>query len=121
MKRVFALLLVVVLLMSVSGCGKARTTDERYESVVVDISSKDGGFYTTYADVEVNYYDGSVASVVVKDPTLLAFQVPDSYDGGATVLSGAEVNQLLTYINNGDTQAAKELLENLCIVDYCPT
>lgn len=130
MKRIISFIMVVIMMIMcmfcVTGCVKnedieLEKADESYESMIVDIESKDGGFYSTYADLTLHYYDGDLSYVTVSTPTLLSFKVPEKYEDGVVIFSGYELNKLIEYVNNGDTKSALEILNELYAIEDCPT
>ena len=131
MKRIISFIIATIMMIMcmfcVTGCAnneniEPEKTDKSYESMIVDIGSKDGGFYSTYADLTLHYYDdGDLSYVTVSSPTLLSFKVPDKYEDGVVVFSGAELNKLIEYVNNGDTESALKILNELYAIEDCPT
>lgn len=139
MKRALAMLVLVCLCIcaTVSGCTYRNTPkeDEYYERICVDIATKDGGFYSTFSDVTIIYYDNVAYNVRISDPTLLAFKVSDTYDGGVCLIDGAEIEQVIQQLTDAksaldemDTETASdyieiilELLRSKAVYDYCPT
>lgn len=89
--------------------------------MIVNIESKDGGFYSTNTDLTLHYYDGDLSHATVSSPTLLSFKVPDKYEDGVVVFSGAELNKLIEHVNNGDTESALKILNELYVIEDCPT
>ena len=89
--------------------------------MIVNIESKDGGFYSTNTDLTLHYYDGDLSHATVSSPTLLSFKVPDKYEDGVVVFSGAELNKLIEYVNNGDTESALKILNELYVIEDSPT
>lgn len=69
--------------------------------MIVNIESKDGGFYSTNTDLTLHYYDGDLSHATVSSPTLLSFKVPDKYEDGVVVFSGAELNKLINFSAGG--------------------
>lgn len=123
---IIATIMMIMCMFCVTGCAKNENielekTDKSYESMIVDIESKDGGFYSTYADLTLHYYDGDLSYVTVSSPTLLSFKVPDKYEDGVVVFSGTELNKLIEYVNNGDTESALKILNELYAIEDCPT
>lgn len=53
--------------------------------MIVNIESKDGGFYSTNTDLTLHYYDGDLSHATVSSPTLLSFKVPDKYEDGGVL------------------------------------
>ena len=113
---------------------KAEETT-KIENAVVDIKTPEGSYYSTYSDVEINYYKGEVSNVFVKNNAILAFSVSDNYNGGVYIIEGADFDQIQNDINsakqaikNGDADLVQKYLDKVSklteqqfVYDYCPT
>lgn len=93
---------------------------ETYDSVCVDVSVHEDGFYSLISNVEIHYYDGGIGYISINDPTLLAFQVSSIYKGGVWMLDldeGQTIMDELTDVSEtlkeqGDSELAGQI-ENL--------
>jgi len=153
MKKIIAILICLCLCVSFAGCTNRSTlsesvdtTDaletsgrvtekenEHYEQVCVDIATKGNGCYSTFSDVTISYYEDKVSYILIKNPTLLAFQVSDQYEGGVCLIDGVELERMIQSLINAkdalsETDAASayidivlEILQSKGIYDYCPT
>lgn len=115
MKKLLSIILVMILLFLTScGTAKPEAADkertEHYEDICVDIGVNEDGYYGTYADVDINYYDGAVSWIYVKDPTLLAFNVSSEYENGVFIMSGTEGDSLVKVLK--ETVEAAEAAGN---------
>ncbi len=124
-KRILALLLVLILMFSLSACAKdqkpaeteSTTTIETttstteptyaddvvksYKQLCVDIGTDNGGSYCMWSDADISYdADGNVYAIYLYDPTLLAFQVSDTFEGGVGVMDGVDVEKVLAILEN---------------------
>lgn len=131
MRKIISIISIVVivttLVLCVPGCGvkensaKHEWTEELHEKVAVDIKSKNGGSYSTYSDITVRYYNGKLTAIFVDSPTLLAFKVPDKYEDGVVIFSGAKLNELIECFNNEDYESALEIINELYAIHDCST
>ena len=93
---------------------------ETYDSVCVDVSAHEDGFYSLISNVEIHYYDGGIGYISINDPTLLAFQVSSMYKGGVWMLDLDEGQTIMDELTNvsetlkeqGDSELAGKI-ENL--------
>jgi len=113
MKRMLAVIMTVILLFSITGCGVSKDAplsseprgetssvaeeptqeivpldDDSYENqeVLVDISVNGDGFYSTYANTKTTVKDGKITEIFIEDPVVLSFQVSSKYGGGVYIL-----------------------------------
>lgn len=153
MKKIIAILICLCLCVSFAGCANKSTPsentdivdahetsesvtkkeDEHYKQVCVDITTKGNGCYSTFSDVKIAYYKDKVSYILIENPTLLAFQVSDRYDGGVCLIDGVELEQMIQSLIDAkdtlnETDAASayidivlEILQSKGIYDYCPT
>lgn len=139
MRKIFALLLALVMLLT--GCGapapatsdtvvsepastEGHTEETVYsEYAVIDIAVNDDGYYCLMGQISVDLFDGEPIAVVIDDPALLAFQVSSQMDGGVYVFKlneGDAVIECLTAVMEeltatGKTELAAEIQEVLDI------
>lgn len=106
------------MVLPLSACGtSADDHAETYDSVCVDVSAHEDGFYSLMSNVEIHYYDGDVRSISVNDPTLLAFQVSSMHKGGVWILDLDEGQTMMdeltdvseTLKEQGDSGLAAEI------------
>lgn len=154
MKKMIAILVCLCLCVSITGCvyrnapseittntdipetseQSTEKEDEYYERICVDISTKGDGFYSTFSDVEIHYYEDDISYILIDNPTLLAFKVSDQYEGGVCLIDGVEVEQMIQNLidakdalGGSDTEVVSyidivlEILQSKGIYDYCPT
>ncbi len=132
MKKLFAVLLVLVLL-TLTACDAApeipgetpsetvtsEVQDEtkNAEHICVDIAVNQSGFYSLFADAELQYHDGEIDCIYITNPALLAFQVSEQFGGGVYLLNldeGEYIVDALTEIANtmkgkGEDNLAEQL------------
>lgn len=120
-KRITALLLVLILMFSLSACASNKNPDKTgsnttietveptsaddtvksYEKVCVDIANNDGGYYCMWADVDISYdTNGDIYGIFLDDPALLAFQVSNTFEGGVGVMNGVDVEKVIAILEN---------------------
>ncbi len=140
MKRIFALILAVIIMIAITGCRsgaveeKTETKDgtESYTSLCIDIGVGESGYYGMWADTELIYENGELASIYLEKPTLLAFSVSERWTDGIAVMSGEELYELIDMLEsmrqtykNEDVQARLlkiiEKLENVAVLTGCST
>lgn len=153
MKKVIAILICICLCISFAGCANRSTLsesveiadvpetseqvtekeDEYYEQVCVDIATEGNGCYSTFSDVTIAYYEDKVSYILIENPTLLAFQVSDRYEGSVCLIDGVELEQMIQSLIDAknalsETDVASayidivlEILQSKGIYDYCPT
>lgn len=122
MKKLFGIVLALIMLITMVGCQNDMTTkaeytvgvdSEEYDYVCVDIA-KDSGYYSLMSKVKVDYYQGEIAGVHVEEPTLLAFKVPDKYTNGIGTIDGNEViemtNRINSYLDENETNEETQRL-----------
>ena len=138
MAKKAALLLLAMLLIALSACGRAATASvtetasaqkgektDHFEKVCVDIAVNDDGYYATYTDMDIHYADGEISWVLIDQPTLLAYEVSSAWDGGICLLSGKESKEMSSALkkakklakNNGDKELLKELEGALSVLE----
>lgn len=94
------------------------------ESVAIDLTTDDGGYYGFMSDVEVSFGDsGEIQYIIVDDPTLLYFQVSDRYPGGAYIMNVEEADAIKSAITavieaTDNAEISDKLKEALEILDY---
>lgn len=138
-RKIIALILGVVLCVSFTACSNQQTdkTEEvtKIDNAVVDIRTPGGSYYSTFSDVEINYYDGEISNIYVNNNAVLAFNVSDAYEGGVYIIQGKDFDQIKTdmdlakeAIANGDLETAQKYIESAldmteqyAVYDYCPT
>lgn len=113
MKRLYALLLVLLIAMPLTACGSEKKPKRTNESVraEVDISIGKEGYYSTVANVDLTYYNGKVSAIIVHDPTLLAYHVSEKWEGGARIYSNAEIQEIIDHLKTLD--GTEEIVERL--------
>ena len=131
MRKIIALIAAFFMILPLSACGtsamETKNTGayeddhtETYDSVCVDVSAHEDGFYSLISNVEIHYYDGGIGYISINDPTLLAFQVPSMYKGGVWMLDLDEGQTIMDELTNvsktlkeqGDSELAGKI-ENL--------
>jgi hypothetical protein len=68
---------------------------EEHENITVGIAVGEEGYYCTFSDVTLEFYEGSVVNIEITDPTLLAFVHSENWDGGYYVYSYTEIQELI--------------------------
>lgn len=127
-KRVFAAVLSLVMVCAVAGCSQqpeegtveafVPTGELSAETVCVDVTANEDGYYSLFADVTVDFGDdGQIQTVSIEDTTLLAFQVSSSYPGGAYIYTGEDMRQLIERLESvasaaGDGET-KDLIQSV--------
>lgn len=112
MKKIIGLWLV--LMLALTACGKTEMpSDVNTEQVCVGIKVGESGYYSTMADVELHYYNGKLTDIKVIDPTLLAFQVSEKWDGGAYIYSYEEISEIIDSLKQYDDPELEELIKAL--------
>lgn len=88
MRKIIAFIAALLMVLPLSACGTSAADDhtETYDSVCVDVSAHEDGFYSLMSNVEIHYYDGGMGYISINDPTLLAFQVSSMDKGGVWML-----------------------------------
>lgn len=112
MKKIFGLILSIILALSLVACAGVQTVnapsenptqsieptnttnDSEYPNMYIFIDDGEGGCYNLWSNGEVIHdeeYDHY--EITIDDPTLLAFKISESrYPGGVGTMSGEEVN-----------------------------
>ena len=138
MKKIFGLILSIILALSLVACAGVQTVnapsenptqsieptntteDSEYPNMYIFIDDGDGGCYSLWSNGEVIHdeeYDHY--EITIDDPTLLAFQISKSrYPGGVGTMSGEEVNAMISSIEtflseNEVDENTKTFIENL--------
>lgn len=96
------------------------------EQVNIMLQTEDG-CVDLFSNVDITEYDGEIISIIINNPTLLAYNVEQ--EDGVAILDGDKLNYMLTcitelYKQNPDNIYAKEIkaiLEDLIVYTYCPT
>lgn len=116
MKKIFGLILSIILVLSLVACAgvstvnapsesptqsiEPTTNDSECPNMTIFIDDGDGGCYSLWSNGEVIYneeYDSY--DIVIDNPTLLAFKISESrYPGGIGTMSGEEVNAMISSI-----------------------
>lgn len=127
-KRVFAAVLSLAMVFTVAGCSKqpeegtveafVPTGEISAETVCVDVTANEDGYYSLFADVTVDFGDdGQIQTVSIEDTTLLAFQVSSRYPGGAYIYTGEDMKQLIerleSAVSTADDSETKDLIESV--------
>ena len=106
------IIIVAALALLLSACGKQAEqpetsdapedagpryeyTTETYNQITVGIAVGEEGYYTAWADAELNYMDGSLVNIDILQPTLLAFRASEKWAGGYMVHSVEEINKTI--------------------------
>ena len=143
MKRIICVLLTLVIFIMLSSCGNQdnvetldanltenttfEQTKEKYDNLCVNITTKGGGDYATFSNVELDYYDGKLSCIYISNPTILSYKVSDTYNGGVCLISGAEIKDILSllndskYIDDESIQKVLEIINSKGIFEYSPT
>lgn len=138
MKKIFGLILSIILTLSLVACAGVQTVnapsenptqsieptstaeDSDIPNMYIFIDDGDGGCYSLMSkgnvihDEEYDYYE-----ITIDDPALLAFKVSESrYPGGVGTMSGEEVNAMISSIEtflteNEIDENTKAFIENL--------
>lgn len=138
MKKIFGLILSIILALSLVACAGVQTVnapsenptqsieptstaeDSDVPNMYIFIDDGDGGCYSLMSkgnvihDEEYDYYE-----ITIDDPALLAFKVSESlYPGGVGTMSGEEVNAMISSIEtflteNEVDENTKTFIENL--------
>lgn len=116
MKKIFGLILSIILALSLVACAGVQTVnapsenptqsiepttnDSEYPNMFIFVDDGDGGCYSLMSkgevihDKEYNSYE-----ITLDDPVLLAFKISESrYPGGIGTMSGEEVNAMISSI-----------------------
>ena len=116
MKKIFGLILSIILVLSLVACAGVQTVnapsenptqsiepttnDSEYPNMYIFIDDGEGGCYNLWSNGEVIHdeeYDHY--EITIDDPTLLAFKISESrYPGGVGTMSGEEVNAMISSI-----------------------
>ena len=88
------------------------------ETVCVDVTANEDGYYSLFADVTVDFGDdGQIQTVSIEDTTLLAFQVSSCYPGGAYIYTGKDMRQLIERLESAASAAGdgetKDLIQSV--------
>lgn len=135
-------LLVVIAMLCMFGCAPEQEIIQEYPTTeptfshyntendyrpCVSINVGNDGFYTMWANADMVYAeDGRLCEIYLYDTTLLAFSVSNRYDGGAAIMSGSEVNDIVSrlqsFIQNNDLSAEEitEISKVLEIMESAP-
>jgi len=119
-KRILSLLFAVLLVMALAGCSTSEDVPEaadgdrteQFSQVCVDVGTDDGGYYAMFSDGEIGYYQDEIAYIYLNDPTLIAFNVSDVYDGGVCTISGAEMAAIIEML-----EAVKSMTEDDAVIE----
>lgn len=127
-KRVFAAALSLAMVFTVAGCSQqpeegtveafVPTGELSAETVCVDVTANEDGYYSLFADVTVDFGDdGQIQTVSIEDTTLLAFQVSSCYPGGAYIYTGEDMRQLIERLESAASAAGdgetKDLIQSV--------
>ena len=88
------------------------------ESVSLDMTLNEDGYYSMFADVTVDFGDdGLIQAVEVDNTALLAFKVSSYYPGGVYLYAGEDMQELIARLKDaagaaGDSEA-KDLIESV--------
>lgn len=116
MKKIFGLILSIILVLSLVACAGVQTVNapsenptqsiepttngSEYPNMYIFIDDGEGGCYNLWSNGEVIHdeeYDHY--EITIDDPTLLAFKISESrYPGGVGTMSGEEVNAMISSI-----------------------
>ena len=138
MKKIFGLILSIILALSLVACAGVQTVnapsenptqsieptstaeDSDVPNMYIFIDDGDGGCYSLMSkgnvihDEEYDHYE-----ITIDNPTLLAFKISESrYPGGVGTMSGEEVNAMISSIEtflseNEVDENTKAFIENL--------
>lgn len=136
MKKIFALILSIILALSLVACAGVQTVnapsetptasiepttnDSEYPNMYIFIDDGEGGCYNLWSNGEVIHdeeYDHY--EITIDDPTLLAFKISESrYPGGIGTMSGEEINAMISSIEtflteNEADENTKTFIESL--------
>lgn len=66
MRKIIAFIAALLMVLPLSACGTSAADDhtETYDSVCVDVSAHEDGFYSLMSNVEIHYYDGGMGRTI---------------------------------------------------------
>lgn len=138
-KKIFAIIFGVLMCLTLAACSSQVSNSneqiEKANDVVVDIKTPDGSYYSTFSDVEIDYYNDEISNIFINNNTILAFSVSDNYDGGVYIIQGKDFDKIKSnmelakeYLKNNNIETAQRLIdeatnltEQYFVYDYCPT
>ena len=127
-KKLIAGLITLAMAATLAGCGQrpeegtveafVPTGEISAESVCLDMTLNEDGYYSMFADVTVDFGDdGPIQAVEVDNTALLAFKVSSYYPGGIYLYAGEDMQELIARLKDaadaaGDSEA-KDLIESV--------
>ena len=127
-KQVFAAALSLAMVFALAGCSQqpeegtveafVPTGEISAETVCVDVTANEDGYYSLFADVTVDFGDdGQIQTVSIEDTTLLAFKVSSRCPGGAYIYTGEDMQRLIEQLGSAATRAGdgetKDLIQSV--------
>lgn len=115
-KIIGVLLLIAVL---VTACGKTepkwedRFTTEDAGRICVGIKVGEEGYYSLWADAEVQYFDGKLDGINPDNLTLLAFKHSENWDGGYYVYDRTEIEEIISILLQSDDKEMQIIADRL--------
>lgn len=127
-RKLIAGLITLAMAATLTGCGQqpeegtveafVPTGEISAESVSLDMTLNEDGYYSMFADVTVDFGDdGLIQAVEVDNTALLAFKVSSYYPGGVYLYAGEDMQELIARLKDaagaaGDSEA-KDLIESV--------
>ena len=120
-RKLIAGLITLAMAATLAGCGQqpeegtveafVPTGEISAESVSLDMTLNEDGYYSMFADVTVDFGDdGLIQAVEVDNTALLAFKVSSYYPGGVYLYAGEDMQGLQQKaIDEMDDEWEKEL------------
>lgn len=101
-RKLIAGLITLAMAATLAGCGQqpeegtveafVPTGEISAESVSLDMTLNEDGYYSMFADVTVDFGDdGLIQAVEVDNTALLAFKVSSYYPGGVYLYAGEDI------------------------------